>query len=78
MMLNQPFFLEENSRLYLSNFISWYKNERDKDIIIARCNLCKEEVEFDTLNDFLRDSKKCENCGGTLEKVEKEEVIGNA
>jgi hypothetical protein len=78
MMLNQPFFLEENSRLYLSNFISWYKNERDKGIIIARCNSCKEEVEFDTLDDFLKDSKECENCGGTLEKIEKEEVIGNA
>jgi hypothetical protein len=64
-MLGQDFFRTPEAFTYFENFIKWYKDNIVSNIIIAVCDKCKEEYEFESDEIWEKDTKDCD-CGGKL------------
>jgi hypothetical protein len=63
------YFNNEESRIYLNDFIDWLKETEKQKTIIGKCNVCETEFEFPSEEAWESDSKKCE-CGGTIVRVQ--------
>lgn len=64
--LNQPFLLEEKSKLYFKEFLSSLSVREQSSMVIGKCGKCNTEYEFANLEEFDHSDKKCEDCGGEL------------
>lgn len=68
-ILNEPGINTDKAREYVTLFVKWCQDEEEKNLIIARCKACHAEVEFLSEDEWTQDGKKCEDCGGELERV---------
>lgn len=74
--LQNPYFAEEKSRMYFSEFIASFAPVVDLSVppeggIVGRCSSCGTEYEFNSEESFEQDTKQCDNegCGGVIDRV---------
>jgi hypothetical protein len=68
-ILNEPGINTDKAKEYVTSFVKWCRDEEEKNLIVARCKTCQAEVEFLSEDEWNQDSKKCDDCGGELERV---------
>jgi hypothetical protein len=65
-----------NLKLYFDKFVAYLKGmDREPSVkgeVLAECKLCHEQYDFNTMEDWRKDSKKCDACQGDLELVKGE------
>lgn len=76
-MTSEPFFMEDKAKIYFNEFIISTKQEAEASQVSAKCGTCGEIYDYNSVEEFEKDSKTCDNCGGTIEII-KEETVGTA
>ena len=75
--LREPFFLEDRTIQYFNKFLSWHMDEVRKNTVVGTCNLCKEQYDYMSREEWNADLKNCD-CGGVIEEVTVHANGGNA
>ncbi|MFH1398967.1 MAG: hypothetical protein ABIG95_02555 [Candidatus Woesearchaeota archaeon] len=73
-MTSESFFMEDRSKVYFNEFVDSVKQELEASMVSAKCGTCNEIYDYSSEEEFEKDSKTCDNCGGTIEKIQGEKV----
>lgn len=74
-MLGESWFTTDETKTYFEGFITWCKEEHLKNIVVVKCDKCKDY--FDVNKADYRHSEKCD-CGGLLEAISNNGVTAHA
>lgn len=66
-----------NAKPYVNLFIGYLRGNggsvsQEKGKILAECKLCKEQYDFESMDAWEKDSKKCDDCQGDLILIKQE------
>ncbi len=73
--LNQPFLAEPKARIYFEEFLAAFGKQPAggslQKGVAAKCGVCGTEYDFDDMESFEKDEKKCEEagCSGSLSLI---------
>lgn len=75
--LQQPFLASDQSKTYFNNFLNSLRPDPLK-LVVAKCAQCGEEFDYEDQKAYDEDGKVCEGCGGTIEAIKINAVVGQA